>query len=126
MPESLYYLFLVHSPNQRPQRNLPASLDAYKVFPSMPYRLDSVCVVPQVDNFLHGDRQQLTGIVFDFLATIGHAPNKSWNGYLGEFGSQPIMVERNCKSCYLEFTWQDSPESAVICAESVSLSLTVA
>lgn len=114
----IYYLFLVHSPDRQPRRHLPTSIDRYISLPSMPYCLEAVHVFPQSTDFVDTDRQQLTGILFDFLASISHKPDPAWNAYLGDFVSQPIMSEKECEG-YLDFTWQDRAESAINCAECV-------
>lgn len=117
----VYYLFLVHTPDSQPRRNLPSSIGHYRILPSMPVMLELVYIIPQSSDFVDADRQQLTGITFDFLASISHKPDPLWNAYLGDFASKPIMSEQECEG-YIDFTWQDLPESAVIDAECVSTS----
>jgi hypothetical protein len=115
----VYYLFLVHTPDSQPRRSLPTSIDHYRVLPSMPTILELVYIIPQSSDFVDADQQQLAGIIFDFLASISDKPDTAWNAFLGHFSSKPIMSEQECEG-YIDFTWQDRPESAVICAESVS------
>lgn len=115
----VYYLFLVHTPDSQPRRNVPSSIDHYRVLPSMPIMLELVYIVPQANDFVDADRQQLSGIIFDFLASISHKPDPKWNAYVGEFASKPIMAETECEG-YIDFTWQDRPESAILDAECVS------
>ena len=59
----------------------------------MPYILKSVLVMPQTTDFTDGDREQLTATV-------------------------PIVEQRECG--YVELSWRDDVESAIIAAECVS------
>lgn len=119
--EDIYYLFLLHSPDEQPRRALPPSLENHPRFlPSMPYSLECVYVMPKEDDFVDGDRQQLAGVIFDFLAAISHKADPSWNAYQGRFASWPEWADRDCGG-FIKLMWLIHPESGIIGAQCVSL-----
>jgi hypothetical protein len=120
MPLDVHYVFALHPPGVRSHRRLPVSPYAPRIFPLLPYTLTSVSIVPYARRFVESDRHHLTNIVFDFLTTIGHAADPRWNNHVGQFQTEANMMDPDRSGCYLEFTWQYSSESAILCAESVS------
>lgn len=120
-PDDICYLFMVHSPDKQARLPLPPSLESHpRVLPSMPYILENVYVMPGNDDFVDKDRQQLAGVLFDFLASVSHLPDPSWNAFQGNFASWPIIDDSDCLG-FIEFMWHFKPESAIIAAESVSI-----
>lgn len=118
--EDVYHLFILHRPDGQPRLDLPASMEHHhRILPSMPYSLQNVYIASEEDDFVDGDRQQLAGIMYDFLDVISHTADPSWNAYLGQFASQPEMDDRRCES-FIEFMWLFDAESAMIGAECVS------
>jgi hypothetical protein len=117
----VYYFILLHKPDEQPRRALPLSFDRYNNLPSMPYRLDSLLVMPQTTDFVDTDRQQLTALLSDLLGAVSHRRKEDWNGHVGDFKSRFIRRQRKCG--YIEFPWHDGVESAVIAAECVSYGL---
>jgi hypothetical protein len=127
-----YFIFLLHSSMNQQRYPIPQTLES-RTLPAMPYILDSVLVVPAKRDFVSSDRQRLAATVVDFLAAIDHLPAPhSWNrsvkpegGSLVSVTSVPRAEEEACHG-YVNFVWQYSPQSAMICAEAVSPNLAYA
>lgn len=122
-PRNAYFLFVLYSSTIRRRYPIPRSLEE-RVLPSMPYVLDSVLVIPKEDDFVASDRHRLAATTVDFFAAIDHVATTSWQDQFGSFKSIPQDDEGNCEG-YVNFPWHNTPQSAVICAEAVSLDFVI-
>ncbi|KAJ9099900.1 hypothetical protein QFC21_003905 [Naganishia friedmannii] len=122
-----YAFFIVHPSPALPSRPLPLSFDKYATrhpLPLLPIILDAVLLAPSTIAFEPEDKARLSRIVFELLASLDHEPRQEvveWNGFIGGFTTQRVQEEDKCRN-YIEFHWQETEESVVICAQAVSVS----
>ncbi|KAJ9099899.1 hypothetical protein QFC21_003904 [Naganishia friedmannii] len=130
-PSSIGYAFFIihpcHSSTQH--RPLPSFIDSYSArhhLPVLPVKLDAVLLPPSAPAFTQADEYRLARIVFEFLASMDQEPCQDgvqWNGFVGEFSTQRIQEEEDCRS-YIEFHRQKGDESVLVCAQATVHALT--
>lgn len=119
-----YTFFIIHPSDAFPTRPLPLSIDKYAArhpLPALPIILDAVLLAPSTNAFEPEDKTRLARIVFELLASLDNEPRQEdveWNGFIGQFTTKRVEEEDKCRS-YIEFHWQESEESVIVCAQAV-------
>lgn len=125
-----YAFFVIHPCHPSVQhRPLPSSINSYSArhpVPVLPVTLDAVLLAPSEDAFTQNDKPGLARIVFEFLAWMDQVPRNNgvvpWNDFLGQFSTQRITEEENCRS-YINFHRQKGVKTVLICAQAVSVTI---